>query len=72
MTIERNAQVVESVIAEHNRRFAARQADSLFVRRLRGIGVDRSTIAAVLVAMDDVCKHCWDERADRCTCMRDE
>jgi len=43
----------------------------LVVKELREIPLTDEQIVGVLTVLDNVCKHCWDNRAG-CPCMNDE
>lgn len=48
------------VIGEFNEHYGHRKdKDVLFVSRLRSSGMSEEQIAEVILAMDDLCKHCF-------------
>lgn len=59
------------VIKSYNSQHGYTRGDVLFVRRLREAELSDLQIAAVIIALDQTCRHCMDAN-NPCNCQRDD
>jgi len=46
--------------------------DTLLIRRLKAVGLNKVWVARVLDVLASTCNHCWDNDCPGCSCWNDE